>query len=226
MSLITLITGGSRGIGLELVKQLSAQNHCLYPLVRGDASLLEGINLNGGTIINNIDVTKDESISNILTIIGDKKIDILINNSGLLTEESLDDLSFERIQAQFEVNAIGPLRITNGLRNNFKFGTKVVIISSRMGSIADNGSGRMYGYRMSKAAINMGATSLSKDLKSDGVIVSILHPGHVRTDMTAKYPGGIDVVESVNGLVQRINECNIENTGKFYHAITGEELPW
>jgi short-subunit dehydrogenase len=72
----------------------------------------------------------------------------------------------------------------------------------------------------------MGATSLSKDLKPDGVIVSILHPGHVKTDMTKKYPGGIEVEESVSDLVRRINESNIENTGKFYHAISGEELPW
>ena len=87
-------------------------------------------------------------------------------------------------RAQIEVNALGPLRVVKALRRNIRRGGKLALITSRMGSIADNGSGGYYGYRMSKAALNAAGMSLARDLRGAGVAVAILHPGYVRTDMT------------------------------------------
>ena len=124
----------------------------------------------------------------------------------------------------FEVNSLGPLLITQALLGNLGEGSKVGIITSRMGSIADNDSGGSYGYRMSKAAVNAAGKSLAIDLKPRGIAVGILHPGWVRTDMTGRN-GLIDANESAKGLLARMDELNLDNTGTFWHA-NGELLPW
>jgi NAD(P)-dependent dehydrogenase (short-subunit alcohol dehydrogenase family) len=92
-----------------------------------------------------------------------------------------------------------------------------------MGSIGDNGSGGYYGYRMSKAAVNAAGVSLARDLKGRGIAVALLHPGMVNTDMTHH---GIPPAESVRGLLARIDDLTLENSGTFLHATTGEVLPW
>lgn len=92
-----------------------------------------------------------------------------------------------------------------------------------MGSIGDNTSGSSYGYRMSKVAVSMAGKSLSHDLKPRGISVGILHPGLVRTRMTNFT--GITPTESVQGLLARIAQLNLDNTGTFWHA-NGEVLPW
>ena len=92
-----------------------------------------------------------------------------------------------------------------------------------MGSIDDNTSGGSYGYRMSKVALSMAGKSLSEDLKSKHIPVAILHPGLVQTRMTGF--SGITTEESVKGLLARIDELNMENTGSFWHS-NGEILPW
>ena len=96
---------------------------------------------------------------------GDKKIDVLINNAGLLHKDELGEPDAGNIRAQFEVNALAPLRVTEALLKNLKDGSKVALITSRMGSIGDNGSGSRYGYRMSKAALNAAGKSLALDPK-------------------------------------------------------------
>jgi NAD(P)-dependent dehydrogenase (short-subunit alcohol dehydrogenase family) len=102
-------------------------------------------------------------------------------------------------------------------------GGKVVIITSLMGSMGDNGSGGFYGYRMSKAAVNSAAVSLARDLSGRKVAVGILHPGMVATEMTGG--NGIPVADSVRGLIARIDELSMDRTGKFFHQ-NGRELPW
>ncbi|MEO1185360.1 MAG: SDR family NAD(P)-dependent oxidoreductase, partial [Cyanobacteria bacterium J06636_27] len=123
----------------------------------------------------------------------------------------------------FEVNAVGPLRLTKALLNNLKSGSKIIMMTSRMGSIDDNTSGGSYGYRMSKVALSMAGKSLSEDLKSKNIPVAILHPGLVQTRMTGF--SGITTEESVKGLLARIDKLNMENTGTFWHS-NGEILPW
>ena len=128
-----------------------------------------------------------------------------------------------KTKKQFEVNALAPLKITHALLPNLKSGSKIIVITSRMGSLADNTSGSRYGYRMSKAALNIAAISLAHDLKPKNIAVGIFHPGQVSTDMTGY--NGIPVSQSVNQLLQRFEALNINNSGQFYHA-NGEILPW
>ncbi|NES67631.1 MAG: SDR family oxidoreductase, partial [Okeania sp. SIO2D1] len=135
----------------------------------------------------------------------------------------LDDLDFDSIRKQFEVNAIGTLRLTHALLPLMESGSKIAIITSRMGSIDDNTSGGSYGYRMSKVAVSMAGKSLSVDLKPQGIAVAILHPGLISTRMTNFT--GISPAEAAENLLARIDELNLENTGTFWHA-KGEVLPW
>jgi NAD(P)-dependent dehydrogenase (short-subunit alcohol dehydrogenase family) len=124
----------------------------------------------------------------------------------------------------FEVNSLGPLFVTKSLLGNLSAGSKVGIITSRMGSIDDNDSGGSYAYRMSKTAVNAAGKSLSIDLKPQGIAVAILHPGWVRTEMTG-HGGLIDPDESAAGLIQRMEELTIDTSGNFWHT-NGELLPW
>eukprot|EP00128_Syssomonas_multiformis_P008637 Colp12_sorted_trinity150504_noHs@25752 len=143
--------------------------------------------------------------------------------------EGVSDLTqtdgLERVRKQFEVNALAPLRVSSTLLPKLKKGSKVIMITSRMGSIADNTSGGMYGYRMSKAALNMGAVSLAHDVKPLGIAVAILHPGMVATDMTARWGGGIAPETSVKGLLSRCDQLTLESSGTFWH-MDGQVLPW
>ena len=99
------------------------------------------------------------------------------------------------------------------------------MMTSRMGSIGDNTSGSSYGYRMSKVALSMAGKSLSHDLKPRGIPVAILHPGLVQTRMTNFTASGITPEVSVRGLLMRIDELTLDNTGTFWHS-NGEVLPW
>ncbi len=154
-----------------------------------------------------------------------KSIDVLINNAAIVERVSLDNLDFGSICRQFEVNALGALRVTKALLPNLKQGSKIIIMTSRMASIDDNMSGGSYGYRMSKVALSMASKSLAVDLKPLGIAVAILHPGLVKTRMTNFTPNGITPEQAVKGLLARIDELNLENTGTFWHS-NGQILPW
>ncbi len=215
-----LITGGNRGIGLELCTQLSARGDSVIAACRASSKALQST---GAEIHDNVEVTDDASVNKLAEKLKGKTIDVLINCAGILTRETLDDLRVEQIRKQFEVNALGPLRVTAALLPNLKKGSKVAIISSRMGSIEDNTSGSRYGYRMSKAAVNMAGRSLAWDLKDKGIAVVLLHPGMVATEMTGRQ--GIPPEEAARGLIERIDELDMRRTGTFWHQ-NGEALPW
>ncbi len=215
------ITGANRGIGLELARQYRDRGDTVIAACRRSSGDLDDL---GVEVVDGVDVTDDSAVARLADAIGDRPLDVLINNAGILSDESLDDLDFDRIRNQLEVNGIGPLRVTAALRPSLGRGAKVAIVTSRMGSIDDNTSGGRYGYRMSKAAVNMAGRSLAHDLKPDGVAVAILHPGFVRTDMTG-HTGMVDPPESAAGLMARIDELNLDTSGSFRHA-NGDPLPW
>ena len=217
-----LVTGANRGIGLEYCYQLKKLGHYVIAVCRSPSPELISMQIN---VISNIDITSDASVQNLVNAIGQQQIDVLINNAGIVKRISLGKLDFNSIRKQFEVNAIGTLRVTHALINNLADNAKVIIMTSRMGSIADNTSGGSYGYRMSKVALSMAGKSLAVDLKPQGIAVAILHPGLVQTRMTNFNEAGITTEESVRGLLKRIDELNLENTGTFWHA-NGEILPW
>jgi NAD(P)-dependent dehydrogenase (short-subunit alcohol dehydrogenase family) len=125
---------------------------------------------------------------------------------------------------QFRTNSLGPILVTEALMPNLQKGSKVGIVTSRMGSVTDNTSGGYYGYRMSKAAVNIAGVSLARDLADRGIAVALLHPGYVRTDMTGQ-EGFIDPDEAARGLIQRLDELSMTSSGGFWHT-NGEALPW
>ena len=217
-----LITGGNRGLGFELCRQLHRQGHHVIATCRSQSPQLEEL---GIQIETGMDITKDASINRLITSLTGISIDVLINNAGILEKTSLDELNPESLRRQFEVNAIGPLRLTRSLLDQLKPGAKVVLITSRMGSIEDNSSGGSYGYRMSKAALCMAGKSLSIDIKPRGIALAIIHPGLVSTRMTNFTAHGITPEVSVEGILERINELDLASSGSFWHA-NGETLPW
>jgi NAD(P)-dependent dehydrogenase (short-subunit alcohol dehydrogenase family) len=217
-----LVTGASSGIGLELCRQLQHRGDQVIAVCRAASQELQSLNVQ---IETNVDIASESAIAALTDHLAGLSIDVLINNAGIWRESSLADLDFAGIREQFEVNALGALRVTQFLLPNLKAQSKVILITSRMGSIADNTSGGSYGYRMSKVALSMAGKSLSLDLKPRGIAVGILHPGLVQTPMTDFTPSGITPEESVKGLLARIEELTLENTGTFWHA-NGEILPW
>ena len=215
-----LITGASRGIGLELARQFSARGDEVIATCRSNPGGLGELNVR---VIDGVDVCTAEGIGQLRQALGGEKLDLLVHVAGILTRESIEDMDFDRIQQQFMVNAIGPLRVVHGLLDNLGPGSRVGLLTSRMGSIADNGSGGMYGYRMSKAALNAGGVSLARDLESRDILVTLLHPGMVATEMTDHK--GIPVEEAAKGLIERLDELDLSRNGTFWHA-EGYELPW
>jgi NAD(P)-dependent dehydrogenase (short-subunit alcohol dehydrogenase family) len=216
-----VITGANRGIGLELSRQLAKRGDKVVALCRRSSAALDALDVK---VIEGIDVTSDD-LKNVLSDkISDIDIDILINNAGILQMESINDLDFESIRRQFEVNALGPLKVCAALRSRMKQPSKMIFITSRMGSIEDNTSGGMYGYRASKCALNMLATSLALDLARDQVSIGIFHPGFVRTEMT-RGNGNVEASEAAADLVKRLDGLSLESSGQFLHA-NGETLPW
>ena len=171
-----------------------------------------------------VDVADDPSINKLVEQLDGVEIDVLINNAGILSGESLPAIDFDAVRRQLEINAIGPIRVTQALLPKLATDAKVAIITSRMGSIADNTSGGMYGYRMSKAAVNAAGRSLAHDLRPKGIAVQLLHPGFVKTDMTGGN-GNVTADVSAADLIRRIDELDLESTGTFRHA-NGEMLSW
>ncbi|NIB41236.1 SDR family oxidoreductase [Pseudomaricurvus alkylphenolicus] len=221
MSKTVVITGANRGIGLSFARYYSDLGWTVYAGCRQSSSELNGLMVN---VIEGADVADPEGITQLVNALKGASVDVLINNAGVLHYDALGGIDADSIRRQFEVNALGPLMVCEALRDNLSSGGKIALITSRMGSIADNTSGSRYGYRMSKAALNMAGVSLAHDLSSQGVAVAILHPGLVGTDMIGGR-GDITPDQAAERLAQRIDELNLDNSGTFWHS-NGQELPW
>jgi NAD(P)-dependent dehydrogenase (short-subunit alcohol dehydrogenase family) len=218
-----LVTGANRGIGLELCRQLAERNEEIFAICRNTSDELAALDV---TVYDGIDVNDPKSLEPLALELDCIDIDVMIHNAGIYERAGWDDLdeaAFEAMERMLRTNAIAPVRLTRAFRDNLYDGSKVALITSLMGSMADNGSGGSYGYRMSKAALNAAGVSLARDLAPRNIAVGLLHPGMVATDMTGGQ--GIPVEESVRGLLARIEELGPENTGRFWHQ-DGRELPW
>jgi NAD(P)-dependent dehydrogenase (short-subunit alcohol dehydrogenase family) len=217
---LTVVIGANRGIGLELTRQLATRG----PVVGACRSPSPALEAVAAEVWTGVDVGRDDVVGRLRALAGDRAIDLLIANAGILRRQALPDLDWDGIRRQLEVNALGPLRVVSALAPNLTGGSKVGIITSRMGSIADNTSGSHYGYRMSKAAVNMAGVSLARDLAPRGIAVLLLHPGHVRTEMTAGN-GLVEASEAAAGLIERLDDLTLATSGTFRHA-QGQPLPW
>jgi NAD(P)-dependent dehydrogenase (short-subunit alcohol dehydrogenase family) len=217
-----LITGANRGIGLAYCRALQARGDRVIGVCRKASAELEAL---GVRIEQGIELSDEAAIAELVRRLDGLPLDVAILNAGILEATSLDQLDPASLRRQFEVNAVAPLLLSRALLGNLHPGSKLVLMTSRMGSIDDNGSGGSYGYRMSKVALNMAGRSLAIDLKPRGIAVAILHPGLVRTRMIQFNPQGISPEEAVAGLLQRIDALTLQSSGSFWHA-NGEPLPW
>ena len=217
-----LVTGANRGIGLEYCRQLQARGDQVVAVCREPSPELMAL---GVRIESAVELTDADAIAALVQRLEGLRLDLVILNAGILQSMGLSDLDVDAIRQQFEVNALAPLQLSRALVPQMPPGSKLALMTSRMGSIDDNSSGGSYGYRMSKVALNMAGRSLAIDLKPQGIAVALLHPGLVRTRMIRFNPNGITPEQSVCGLLQQIDDLCLETSGRFWHA-NGQFLPW
>lgn len=219
-----LITGANRGIGLALAQRFAARGDRVIAVCRRSSEALEST---GARVEAGVDVTDDAALAALADRLGDTRIDTLVLNAGILGNESfgrIDAAALASVRRQFEVNALGPLRVAQALSPQLGEGSRIGIITSRMGSVGDNSGGGYYGYRASKAAVNAIGKSLAVDLRPRGIAVFLLHPGYVATEMVGG-GGDISPAESAAQLIERLDALTLEDSGTFWHA-NGTPLPW
>ncbi len=217
-----LVTGANRGIGLELARQLHGRGDTVIAACRSSSDALREI---GCRVIEGVDVGSDDVGETLAAALGEGvTLDVVVNNAGVAVWDSLDRLDFDQMRREYDVNALGPLRVTLALLSRMSRGARIGFVSSKAGSIGDRPSGGNYGYRMSKTALNMAAVNLAHELAPRGIHVAVLHPGFVRTDMTSG-GGNVDPPEAASGLVARLDDLDASRSGRFFHA-DGSEIPW
>jgi NAD(P)-dependent dehydrogenase (short-subunit alcohol dehydrogenase family) len=223
-----LITGANRGLGLEFTRQYAAEGWHVIATCRQPQSAVALAAIPGNVRLEALDVTDFTAIAALADRLGGEPMDLLINNAGVygpsqVRYDQIDPAVWADVLA---VNAISPLVVSAAFVPAVMKGAhrKIVSLTSLMGSIADNSSGGAYYYRSSKAALNAAMRSLAIDLKGQGIIVAVLHPGWVRTDMGGpKAP--LDAETSVKGLRRVIAGLNLADSGRFFN-YDGRELPW
>jgi NAD(P)-dependent dehydrogenase (short-subunit alcohol dehydrogenase family) len=219
-----LVTGANRGIGLALCRLLADRGDEVIAACRSSSPELDAL---GVRVETGVEVGDPDSIQRLADALDGQPLDWLINNAGVLRRDGLGKLHgsvLEDVYLQFRVNAVGPLLVSQALLGNLQSGSKIGIVTSRMGSIEDNTSGGSYGYRMSKAAVNAAAKSLAMDLRDRGIAVAVLHPGYVRTEMVGG-GGDVEPEQAAAGLIVRLDELTLKSSGGFWHA-NGQPLPW
>ncbi len=221
-----LITGANRGIGLALAAKFKQQGYHVIATARKPNKALELHKL--GVQVEQLDITSSKSVSALKRKLANQPINILLNNAGIggHSTAKFEDLEIDRLAKVMDVNSLGALRVTQGLLPNLnKADTKIVAsISSRMGSIEENSSGGVLGYRASKTALNSFNKSLSIEFAQKGFTFVVLHPGWVRTDMTSER-ATYSTSESADRLYQVISKLKPADNGKFYD-LHGKTIRW
>jgi NAD(P)-dependent dehydrogenase (short-subunit alcohol dehydrogenase family) len=220
-----IVIGADRGIGAALVDVYRERACDTIAVCLGDGAPWADTNLR---VIAYIDVTSSEAVEKLAADVGATPIDILIHLAGVGALDRWGRFDFDTMLQHYDLNALGPLRVVSALAENLAKGSRVGIVTSRMGSIGDNASGRMYSYRMSKAAANMLGVNLHHELAPRGVHVMLLHPGTVATQMT-KGARGWDAftkpAESAAGLAAQLDTLRPDSSIEFRQA-DGTLLPW
>ncbi|MFX0184257.1 MAG: SDR family oxidoreductase [Candidatus Hodarchaeota archaeon] len=235
-----LVTGGSRGLGLEFTRQYLENNFQVFSASRNPESSTELQQLKAKyetrLMVHRLDVSDEESRHQLFLEISEKvqKLDVLINNAGIASGNEkfryrFGELNQEDLCRSFLVNSIAPLMMTEKFFPLLKKGDEpiVVNISSNSGCISKKiGNGSTgYGYSSSKAALNMITKMLSNELKGHGIKVVSFHPGWVKTTMLYTDKAPLEPSESISGMIQVIESLELESTGRFLDW-KGNEIPW
>jgi len=228
-----LITGCSRGLGLEWARQYAEANWQVIATCRHPAdahSLQELASSNANVSLYKLDVTVPPEIEALARILQGEPLDLLINNAGVYFEKFVPDhlgaIHYGDWEETFRVNTLGAMRMTEAFHPHLRHGQNplVVAITSHMGSIAEISSPGSYAYRSSKAALNAAMKGMSLELHSDGIGVLLLHPGWAQTRMGG--PGApYTVTQSVHGMRKRIDQFTLDQSGTFYR-FDGSVIPW
>ena len=226
-----VITGANRGLGLEFARQLLDRGDDLIATARrpDEAEDLQALKKKNSDKLEiyELDVTDADSIAELAEAVGDRSVDVLINNAAvLLRAGGLGDLDEDKLFKSFDVNTVGPLRVTGALLDALERGegAKVVNITSKMGSMADNSSGGSYAYRISKAGLNMATRSMAIDLLPRGIVAFAIHPGWVQTRMGG-FNALIDAETSISKMLGIIDSVGAESAGTF-QEWSGGLIPW
>jgi len=232
-----LLTGGNRGLGFEIAKELVAQG--AETIVIGRRSSPELDALGAKQIIQGVDVQDEASVKKAIEQI-EAAVDIIINNAGYFPdiEESMDNLVYEEQLKMIDVCALGPLRVSAAVRAAKKLneGAKVIIITSQAGScewrFTQNPDGGDYGHHMSRAACNIMGVLMSQELKSEGIPVVLIHPGFNKTGMTAKYKeiweieGAVDPSVGAKRVLYEVINADMSKSGTYINSEDGKQIPW
>lgn len=220
-----IITGANRGLGLEFARQYAAAGWQVIGTARRP-DMASDLNALDARVMQ-LDVTDPESVARLARDLGNQPIDLLINNAGIFPmAATLPDIDFDNITRTLAVNTVGPMRVTRALLPNLRRGEakQIVNITSNLGSITDNTDGRFYGYRESKAALNMFTRSLAAELREEGFTCIVMNPGWVQTDMGgAKAP--LQAPESISGMRGVIDRLTTADSGTFW-THEGVQMPW
>ncbi|MDA1076482.1 MAG: SDR family oxidoreductase [Proteobacteria bacterium] len=225
-----LITGANKGIGLELARQLSARGDDVIACCRNPAAATDLNKLDKArVVVKEVHVGDADSVAKLKSDLGDRPIDVLINNAGAAgpapQNQSALQMDYDGWMDTFAINTMAPLRMVQTFHGNLKAGTnaKAVTITSQMGAL-DLNMPVMYAYCSSKAAVNKVMRMLSTELAKDGVAVTLIHPGWVKTDMGG---AGADITaqESAAGIISVVDGVSVESTGRFY-KWNGEGHAW
>ena len=226
-----LVTGANRGLGIEFAEQYLKMGNKVIATYRNENSsidLIEKSSEHSNLKLLQLDVSSNKSLNSFAENLGDSPIDIFINNAGVYgpRNSSFGNVDEENWIPAIKINAIAPILLTQLIIKNIRSGAdkKLIYITSKMGSIDDNKGGGAYVYRSSKTALNAVVKSLSVDLENEGIVVALIHPGWVKTDM-----GGpnalIERDTSVRGMTEVISNLDITSTGNFYN-YDGSIIPW
>jgi NAD(P)-dependent dehydrogenase (short-subunit alcohol dehydrogenase family) len=226
-----VISGTSRGIGLELARQALKSGNIVWALARNPekSEKLEKLKTEFPETLKtaSVDVTSDSSVTAFSQKLGNTPVDILINNAGAYLDEpgiGFEKLDFDKVVESFQINTVGAIRMTQSLLPLLQKSKKpkLIHITSLMGSIEDNESGGAYAYRISKAALNMFSKSFSKDFPE--ISSAVVHPGWVKTDMGGN-GAPTSPEESAKGIHQVISDLSLDKSGSFFD-FEGDQLPW
>lgn len=217
-----LIAGATKGIGYAMAAQSHARGDTVITFNRSPAPSLAAI---GVTTHDGVDLTNIPAVEAVAKKLADGSIDRVIVNAGVMISDSFESFDIEALRLQYEINALAPVSLIRAIAPALSTGAKIALISTRVGSIGDNRAGNDFGYRMSKAALNMAGVNLAHALAPRGIRVFLLHPGYVRTALTGGQ-GLIDADQSASALLALIDRLGTRDTGTFWHAIEGVRLPW
>ena len=220
-----LVTGANRGLGLEFARQYADAGWQVIGTARkpDEATELKALDVR----VVQLDVTDQGSVDAMAAELAGQPIDVLINNAGIFPRVGkIEEIDFDDYNRTLEVNTLGPVRVTRALLPNLRMGKLKIVagLSSNLGSIAENERGNFYGYRESKAALNMFTKTLAAELGPEGFICIVLTPGWVQTDM-----GGpnatLTPVESISGMKAVLDKVTPADNGTFW-SYNGGQMPW